>query len=197
MQIILVRHGQPDAEGHGPQYDPPISSRGQAQAAHVARVLAVEPITRLLSSGMARADMTAAPLANALGLPLVIDAGLGEVDRGGREYVGLDSIRQRGTAEWSRFMAGPLEYYGVDPVRFRAETLAAFDAILRSDDADTVAVFTHGFPINILLAHVLGLDHDARFVPSHASITRLVGRALSQLTVVSVNEHGHIPADLR
>lgn len=197
MQLVLVRHGQPDAAGDGTSIDPPLSARGQAQAAHVARALAAEPIAHILSSGMARADMTAAPLAAALGLPVAIDTALGEVDRGGRAYVGLDNIRQRGPAEWSRFMAAPLRYYGIDPVRFRAETLTAFDAILRADTADSVAVFTHGFPINILLAHVLGIDHDARFVPSHGSITRLGGRALSQLTVVSVNEHGHIPADLR
>jgi broad specificity phosphatase PhoE len=94
-------------------------------------------------------------------------------------------------------MAAPLAYYGVNPESFRAETLAAFDTILQQDEGEAIAVFTHGFPINILLSHVLGLAHEARFVPFHASITRLSGRSLAQMTVVSVNEHGHLPMDLR
>jgi broad specificity phosphatase PhoE len=197
MQLILIRHGQPDAAGPEPTVDPPLSPLGLAQAEHVAAVLRAEPISRIFSSGMARADLTAAPLAAATGLPVIRAAGLGEVDRGGRPYLGVDSIRDRGRREWSRFMAAPLAYYGVDPAEFRAETLVAFDEILQQQGGGTAAIFTHGFPINILLSHVLGLAHDARFVPFHASFTRLSGRSLEQLTVVSVNEHGHIPAGLR
>ena len=52
-----------------------------------------------------------------------------------------------------------IAYFGIDADRFPGrETLAAFEALIAENDgnAETVAVFTHGFPINILLSHALG-----------------------------------------
>ena len=48
-----------------------------------------------------------------------------------------------------------------------------------------------------MLSQALNLKHDARFVPAYASFTRLAGRSIDALTVVSVNESGHVPEALR
>jgi broad specificity phosphatase PhoE len=52
-------------------------------------------------------------------------------------------------------------------------------------------VFTHGMPINVVLAHVLGLDSLVRFAPGYCSVTRLRARSLQTMSVVSINELGH------
>lgn len=196
-QLILVRHGQPDVAATGGKANPPLTTRGHAQARAAATILASEPIDRIVSSGMTRADDTAAPLATALAKPIETLFGLGEIDRLGGPYVSIDAIRDKGHEEWRRFLAAPLTYFGIDAAKFRHETLTAFEVIMNGEASETVAIFTHGFPINILLAHVLGLENEARFVPTYASITRLAGRSLDALTVISVNETGHIPEGLR
>lgn len=197
MQLILVRHGQPTVPRTAPTGNPPLSANGHAQARHAADVLRTERIDRIISSGMLRADATARPLADALGLDIEVHPDLGEVDRWGGEYANIETIREKGAVEWRRFLAAPLDYFGIDAGRFRAETLAAFRSVMTGDSDSKVAVFTHGFPINIALAHALGLNNDARFVPAYASLTRLTGKSFDTLTVVSVNEHGHIPEALK
>jgi len=195
--LILVRHGQPDLVATQGGGNPPLTARGHQQAQAAATVLAEERIDRIVSSGMIRADHTAAPLANTLNQPVEILHGLGEIDRLGGPYVSIDAIREQGADEWRKFVAAPLAYLGIDAAQFRAETLEAFASALNGGGTEMVAVFTHGFPINILLSHALGLESEARFVPSYASITRLSGRSLDALTVISVNEVGHIPEALR
>lgn len=197
MQLILIRHGQPDLAAVADAGNPPLTQRGIDQARYAADVLKAEPINRIFSSGMLRADATAMPLADALKLEVDVHPHLGEVDRDGGAYASIESIRDKGHEEWRRFRASPLGYFGVDPDRFRSETLAAFRDIINGAGDGNIAVFTHGFPINILLSHALGINDDARFVPRYASITRLAGKSFDALTVVSVNECGHIPAHLK
>jgi broad specificity phosphatase PhoE len=195
--LILVRHGQPDVAATQGAANPPLTARGHQQAKAAAAVLSAERIDRIVSSGMIRADDTAKPLAVALNREIETLHGLGEIDRLGGPYVSIDAIREKGAYEWRKFLAAPLAYFGIDAAHFRAETLSAFEVIVNGEASETVAVFTHGFPINILLSHALGLESEARFVPSYASITRLSGRSLDALTVISVNEAGHIPEALR
>lgn len=191
MQLILVRHGKPEVPEHGPSSDPPLGALGRAQAERAARVLRHEPIERIVSSGMQRADATAAPLAAYLKLPVEIVPDLGEIDRWGGRYASIEMLRADGGETWARFKADPLGFFGVEPAPFRAAVLGGFANVLAGTERK-VAVFTHGFPINIVLAHALGIDHDARFVPGYASLTRLAGRSIDALTVVSVNEGGHV-----
>lgn len=197
IELILVRHGHPAVATSGPTGDPPLSERGHGHARCAAAALADEPICAIWSSGLRRADATAQPLAQLLGLEVCALRGLGEIDRDGGSYANIEIIREKGREEWRRFRSEPLAYFGVDPDRFRAETLDAFGQVIDASQHGKVAIFTHGFPINILLSHALGLAQDARFVPSYGSITRLRGRRLSALTVVSVNESGHVPVELR
>ena len=80
-KLILVRHGMPD-EGHLQRpHDPPLNKTGQRQAIEVAERLAGEGIFRIVSSPQMRAQNTAAPLADRLGLAIETVEGLAEVDR--------------------------------------------------------------------------------------------------------------------
>ncbi|QMW23520.1 histidine phosphatase family protein [Sandaracinobacteroides saxicola] len=192
MQLILIRHGQPLV---GPDLagDPPLSPEGQVQASITANLLAAEPIDRIVSSGMIRADATAAPLARALSLPIEPQPLIAETDRLTGRYASLETVRARGRDEWLRFLTDPLPYFGVDAAAFRADVLAGFAAIL-AGGGSTVAVFTHGFPINILLSHALRIPGEARFVLGYGSVTRLGARTLKRLTPYSINETAHIAA---
>lgn len=190
LELILVRHGKPavrpDLAG-----DPPLCAEGERQAAWTAARLAGEAVQRIVASGMIRARETARPLGDALGLPIAVEPLLGEVDRVTGRYASIEMVRAQGEGEWARFLAGPLAYFGVDAAQFRADVLEGFRNVL-AGGVRTV-VYTHGFPINLLLAHALGLPDEARFVPAYGSVTRLRGHSLHQLVVMSVNETAHFP----
>jgi broad specificity phosphatase PhoE len=199
MQLIIVRHGHPEVPTDGHSGNPPLSARGMQQAQHAADVLKMEPITRIISSGMRRADSTAQPLADALGLPIETHPDLGEVDRWGGAYANVETITQKGPEELQRFREAPIAYFGIDADRFRRETLTAFKSVIDGAGGATIAVFTHGFPINILFSHALGIGHDddIKYVPAHGSISRISGHAFEELAVMSWNENDHIPEILK
>src|SRR4030095_13992073 len=72
--------------------DSPLSPRGIAQAERLAQSLAAEGISRIVSSDLARATMTAAPLQRATGAPLMLNALLQERNFGdlrGTPYAAL------------------------------------------------------------------------------------------------------------
>jgi broad specificity phosphatase PhoE len=192
MRLILVRHGQPQQPSQPGAGNPPLSALGRQQAQAVGAYLAKEPIDLVIHSGMHRAAETAAPLLAATGIRATTIAAIGEIDRYGGAYANIEMVKARGQAEWSRFLADPLGYFGIDARRFVAETLEGFASILDTHHRKTAVIFTHGFPINILLSHALGLKGYANFVPDYGSITRLTGSTLDRLRVVSINETAHL-----
>ncbi len=192
MRLILVRHGKPQGPAQPGAGNPPLSLDGHRQAQAVGAFLAQEPIDVVIHSGMHRAAETAAPLLDALAIPATTIPALGEVDRYGGAYANIEMVRAKGEAEWAHFLADPMGYFGIDSDRFVAETLDGFASIFAAHHRKIAVIFTHGFPINILLSHALGLAGYANFVPDYGSITRLAGSSLERLSVVSINETGHL-----
>jgi broad specificity phosphatase PhoE len=192
VKLILVRHGKPETLSGRTPANPPLSAVGRQQSEDVARYLAGTQIDAIAHSGMERAEETARPLAERLNIFPKVIGNLGEVDRHGGEYANAEIIRARGPAEWRRFLSDPIGYFGIEPSKFRTETLAAFGQLLACPDINTVAIFTHGFPINVLLSHALGIDGFGHFLPEYGSITRVSGTSLDRLVIVSVNETGHL-----
>jgi probable phosphoglycerate mutase len=192
MRLVLVRHGRPD-EGHAERpHDPPLNAEGWAQARAVAGHLADEGITRIVSSPLLRAQQTAAPLADRLQCAVDTIEGWAEADRGAARYRSTETLRAQGDAEWRRFLADPVGYFGVDDKRFRGDVIAALRALTDKPEREArVAVFTHGLPINVVLSHVLGLSRIVHFAPGYGSITRLRVGGLGTVAVHSVNETGH------
>ncbi len=191
MKLILIRHGRPDESHPTRPQDPPLTAVGQRQAEAVAEQLAPEGITRIVSSPLTRARETAQPLSEQLGLPVQIIDGWAEADRNTQRYRSTETLRSLGAAEWAVFLQDPVAYLGGDGERFRADVLGALGASLAAGSSDTVAVFTHGLPINVVLSHALGLQRIIHFAPGYGSLTRLRLRALDAIGVLSVNELGH------
>ncbi len=83
--------------------DIPLDQRGQAEARELARLVAGRGVTRIVTSPRARTRETAAAVAAALELPVLIDAALDEVDFGaftGRPFALLEA-----DANWQRWNA--------------------------------------------------------------------------------------------
>ena len=192
MQVLLVRHALPLRSEHGQGSDPDLSDEGKAQVARLPAALARFPISRVLSSPQRRAIRTAEPVAAARELPVEVDERFAEYDRDLPVYIPIEQIREENPQEWARLAQGHLPS-AVDEDAFRARVLAAVDDLVAAaDPEDTVAVFSHGGVINLLLHEILGTARLLSFPVDYASVTRLLYSRSGQATVATVNAVEHV-----
>ncbi|MFI1761306.1 histidine phosphatase family protein [Streptomyces sp. NPDC020800] len=159
MRLLLVRHGQtPSNVGHlldtavpGPGLTP----LGERQAAALPEALADEDIEALYVSPLTRTRLTAAPLAAARGLDMIVRAGLRELSAGDLEMRPGDSpegeLYLRTVFAWA---AGDTALR-IPGGESGAEALARFDAVIAeaaASGAGTVAVIGHGAAIRVWTA---------------------------------------------
>ncbi len=193
MQLLLVRHALPLRSEAGQGSDPSLSAEGREQAARLPDALARFPITRLVSSPQVRAIETGRPVADALGLPIEVDERLAEYDRDLAHYIPIEQIAQenpRGAAAARRRPPAQRRRRGrvPGPHHGGGETTSS----PRADHDDTVAVFSHGGVINVLLHHILGTERLLSFHVDYASVTRLLSSRNGKLAVASVNGTEHV-----
>jgi probable phosphoglycerate mutase len=192
MKLILIRHGRPDEGDTATPNDPPLNAEGWRQACAAAKLLASEGVTRIVASPLLRAQQTAQPLAQRLGLAIETIEGWAEADRRASRYRSTETLRAEDGDAWARFLEDPIRYLGADPAEFRAGVIGALTATSTGGDRKTrIAVFTHGLPINVVLSHALGLDSITNFLVGYGSVTRLRRRDDGGYGVSSINETGH------
>lgn len=192
MQVLLVRHALPLRSEHGQGSDPDLSEEGLAQIERLPKALARFPISRVVSSPQRRAIQTAEPVAADRGLTVEIDDRFAEYDRDLPVYIPVEQIRAEMPEEWARLAQGHLPS-AVDEDAFRARVRAAVDGlVVTADPEDTVAVFSHGGVINVLLHEILGTARLLSFPVDYASVTRLLFSRSGQATVASVNTTEHV-----
>lgn len=177
-RLLLVRHGETlwnrEQRWQG-QTDVPLSPLGHEQArslAHRLREL-VPDAAAIYSSDLARARDTAIAAAQALGLEIVEDTGLREMDVGVWSGLARDEIRERFAFDWDRIAAGD------DPPRGGGETLACFSErvfstlrrIVRRHHGAPIVAVTHGGAIRVAALRVLGLaPSELRRIPPVANV---------------------------
>jgi broad specificity phosphatase PhoE len=192
MQVLLVRHALPLRSEPGQGSDPDLSDEGVAQIARLPEALARFPVSRVVSSPQRRAIQTAEPVAAARGLAVEVDDRFAEYDRDLPAYIPVEQIRAENPQEWERLTQGRLPS-SVDEDAFRARVLAAVDDLVATGDPeDTVAVFSHGGVINLLLHEILGTARLLSFLVDYASVTRLLYSRSGQATVAGVNGVEHV-----
>lgn len=158
MRLILVRHGQsPSNIDHlidTAVPGPPLTALGLTQAAALPAALAGEQVDAIYASSMLRAQMTAAPLAEQRGLPVVVRDGLREVTAGDLEMAGDDASIEAYLSIVFAWSAGDLarRMPGGDT---GAETFARYDAVVAEAAASTsgsVVMVSHGAAIRMWVA---------------------------------------------
>lgn len=166
--VHLLRHGEvfnPDGVLYGrlPGYH--LSELGAEMAERAAEALKHRPITQVWSSPMERAQQTAAPLADELGLEVVLDDRLLEatnVFEGQRVSVGDGILKQ--PRAW-RHLYNPFRPSWGEPYAEVADRMAAVIADARqSAEGSEVVLVSHQLPIWIarLDAEDRSFAHDPR-----------------------------------
>ncbi|MFN2466124.1 MAG: histidine phosphatase family protein [Candidatus Dormibacteria bacterium] len=206
-EVWLVRHGDAYGElgtgdgagGHAagdgqflgaagdpagpPRIDPPLSPRGRDQATRLGRRLAASGVEAVWSSGLLRAQETAALAAAQGGLRTEIDDRLREV----RTHWDESDTGERDTPETPYIpFVEPLD-----------EVIARMEAAVREIAADAgpgarVAAVSHAGAISMYLAHLLKLDSGPlRMLPRFTSVS--VISLKDELAVVqSIGDVGHL-----
>ncbi|WP_178360641.1 histidine phosphatase family protein [Mycolicibacterium hippocampi] len=192
MQLLMVRHALPLRSEPGQGSDPRLSAEGIEQAARLPEALSRFPVRRVVSSPQVRAIETAQPLADALGIAVEVDDRLAEYDRDMAHYIPVEQIAAENPAEMERLINGKLPS-GVDEAEFLGRVRAAVDDLVAgTDHDDTVAVFSHGGVINVLLHQILGTERLLSFNVDYASVTRLLSSRTGRLWVAAVNGTEHV-----
>ncbi|MFD4440670.1 histidine phosphatase family protein [Nocardia sp. NPDC058519] len=193
MQLILVRHAQPErVVGDTTAADPGLTEIGKLQADRVPAALAAHDISRIVSSPQRRARDTAHPTATARELPVDIIDDLAEYDRDLPAYIPIEDAKTEFADAYARIKAGHLPDQ-IDGPAFTARVLAAVENLVATTTpADTVVAFAHGGVINVLLADILALPRPLTFPIDYCSITRILYSRTGTRTAATINENGHV-----
>jgi len=197
MDLLLVRHAEPvritAEEGGGGPVDPVLTERGVDQAHRLARWLAREPIDHIVSSPLARAHQTAAPLAALHGLDVEIIDGLREYDSEADSYIPVEELKAAKDPRWDAMVRGDWQSFGGEsPEQFRARIVAHMNELVDAHRGRTVAVVCHGGVVNTYLGSILAIAQPLWFDPIYTSISRVRANSGGIRSVASVNEAGHL-----
>lgn len=151
--LLFVRHGETDWnaqrrwQGHA---DVPLNDRGREQARELAESLGDERIDVIYTSDLSRARDTAEAVGARLGVGVVVDADLREIDVGPIEGLTADEA-----AAYEGWQGEPKELHG-------ERVLAAVGRIAERHPEGRVLVVTHGGSMRRVHEH-LGLDGRGPF----------------------------------
>ncbi|MFC4944830.1 histidine phosphatase family protein [Pseudonocardia sp. GCM10023141] len=163
VRLVLARHGQTDANvTHALDSRPPgapLNANGLSQAAALGRRLAGEPVTAVYASRATRAQQTAAPIAAAHGLDVVVIDDVHEVFIGDHEGASVESARDLFVGVSDAWRNGDLDARmpGGESARELHERFIPAVEKLVEGATDTVVVASHGAAIR--LAAVAMLDN--------------------------------------
>ncbi|MFJ9025162.1 histidine phosphatase family protein [Streptomyces sp. NPDC102259] len=173
MRLLLVRHGQTptnvdyllDTAVPGPG----LTELGARQAAALPQALVDEDVETLYASTLVRTQLTAAPLAAARGLDVLVRDGIREISAGDLEMVPGNSERgelyMRTVFAWA---AGDLALR-MPGGESGAEFLARYDAVVAeaaASGAGTVAMVSHGAAIRAWAA-ARAVNVDVPYAAAH------------------------------
>ncbi len=223
MEIVLIRHGQPEWVKDGLNVvDPPLTDLGHEQAARMAEVLAREEFDEVLVSPLQRARQTAAPLFEQLGRPEQIEPWLEEIRDPGWHGTPAEKAQQayaelngRDVSErWHGLDGGESIREFTDRIHTGATEFLRRRSIERiehelpiwspGDYGKRIALVAHAGTNSITIGHMLGLDPTPwewdRFVLGHASISRVEALPVKDgwtFSLTALSNAEHIPADRR
>ena len=207
LKLLLIRHGQSVANSEGRLQgllDSPLTDRGREQARMLARRLAGEgwSLSAIHASDLRRAAETAEILGSALQAPLFLDERLREYDVGVLTGLNEGEIKDlypeiwhtlRHSAEWPAIPGEEGSH------AFHRRTVSVVDDIRANHDQEgAVAVVSHGRTLSMILAQLLGIDHDRRMVFRFGNTSlSVVEFSPDRVMLASLNDLCHLEPGLR
>jgi broad specificity phosphatase PhoE len=204
--LTVIRHGVTDwnqagiAQGWAPI---PLNAQGQAQARLLAEAMAAEgQVDALYSSDQRRCMQTAAPLAEAMNLPIVPDERLREYDLGWWQGLSGSEWREYDPDNYARYRADPVNVPfpgGESRTMLTTRVVAALEEFLARHAGAHLVIVTHGGPVRAILRHldVWPFPPGSKSAPPPSNTGRFVlaiedGRA----ELLRLADTSHLPPEL-
>ena len=180
-ELILLRHGETDwnrelrFQGH---VDVGLNAIGLEQARRLARRLAGEPAHRLYASDLLRAQQTAHPVAQQLGLASVTDPALREQSFGSVDGMRVEDIKVQHPQAWAGWLLFQEDYGmpgGETTRQFHARVMDAVNRIVAAHRGETMVIVTHGGVLDMIYrtARSLGLSGPRQSDIPNAGLNRV------------------------
>jgi probable phosphoglycerate mutase len=227
VEIILIRHGQPEWVRDGRNVvDPPLTDLGHRQAARMAERMAGEdattPFDEILVSPLLRARQTAEPLTSRLERDATVEPWLEEIRDPGwhgtpaeKAEQAYREMRDRPVdARWLGLEGGESIRDFVERIRSGVEGFLAARGVVRADHelpvwhvdepGSRIVLVAHAGTNSVTICHLLGLEPTPwewdRFVLGHTSISRLEALRLHDgytFSLTSLSNLEHLDHDER
>jgi probable phosphoglycerate mutase len=205
-QILFIRHGETDwnrikrIQGH---IDIPLNATGLTQAAQLAAHFEREAeaggrLDAVYSSDLQRAQQTARPFADALGLPLQLSEGLRERWYGAFQGHDSDEINNKFPeeyVEWQTRDPGFAPPGGESQRVFYHRVLHAVEPIVAAHPGGRIALVAHGGVLDCLYREATGMTLEAprQHELLNASVNRLRSDS-AHLTLLQWGDVSHLEA---
>ncbi len=179
--VLFVRHGQTPTTGAvlpGRARGLRLADTGREQARAAAeRIATVKGVTAVYASPLERTRETAAPIAAALGLKVVVERGLLECDFG--DWTGAELRALRKLPEWDTVQRYPSGFRfpgGESFAEMQTRMTGAVAALVARHPGEVVVAVSHADPIKAALAQAMGshLDLFQRIVVSPCSVSAVL-----------------------
>jgi len=203
--VYLIRHAETDGNRyrrcHG-HYDSTITPRGYRQIAALAKRFENERIDAVYSSDLTRTKTTALAITRTHGLPLHTTAALREVGVGEWEDHTWEYLAQFDRERLVAFNINAGAWHvpgGEDMAQVRARMLCALNDVVAAHPDETVAVFSHGMALRLLIGTLQGLslaEIDRSPHGENTAVTKVTADA-GGLHVVFRDDASHLPDGLR
>ena len=186
MKLILVRHGETKwnhekrVVGH---IGIALNNNGRKQAGQLAQALKDEEVSCIYCSPLRRARETAAAIARAQGLHVVIIDALKEVDAGELEGLTFDEVVERYGVffqEWIKDTPSLKIPGGESITELRERTWPAVQRIVNEHHGETVIAVSHSLAILSIISRALGMN---------ISDFRRLRMSVASINVLDFREH--------
>jgi probable phosphoglycerate mutase len=178
--LLLIRHGENDWVGSnrlaGRTPGVHLNEKGKEQATALAELLGEQPIQAIFSSPLERCMETAQPLAQRLGMAVMPDSGVLEVDYGEWRGQNLKDLAKEPAWKMVQHYPSSFRFPGGETLQeVQQRAVATISRIHQTYPNQTVAIFSHGDVIRTTLAYYLGVHIDLfqRIAISTASVSVL------------------------
>jgi len=182
ITLVLIRHGETDWNVEGRwqgQADSPLNGRGREQAMRVAEYHKQFGFRALYSSDLRRAMETAQIIGDELGLPVIAEPRLREINLGKWQGLLSADIQAQYQDEFRRWREEPLSVQppgGETIAAVSARVLEAVNEIIARHPKQRIGLVSHEFPIAIVLCRSAGLslDHVRSMMPHNGAWSEVV-----------------------
>ena len=205
LRLYLLRHGETTfsrSDGYCGSLDPELTQEGAEMATQFAEAYHTLSWTAAYVSPMRRTRATAAPLCDAVKLPMQLRDGLREIAYGAWEGLTRAEVEQRFPADYTHWLTEPAwnaPTGGETAVQVATRAQLVIAEIVATHADGNILVVSHKATLRLILCSLLGIDlgrYRDRLAALTASVSVVTFGAHGPL-LETLGDRSHLSVELR